>query len=58
MAVLEAWLADARASGIHTLVTFATGIAQDGAAERAALRTPWSNGQAEGHLPKLKLLKE
>lgn len=53
----EAWLADARASGIRALATFAAGLTQDGAAVRAALTTSWSNGQTEGHVAKLKLLK-
>jgi transposase len=32
-------------------------LLQDGAAVRAALTTRWSNGQAEGQITKLKLLK-
>jgi transposase len=31
--------------------------AKDGAAARAALTLPWSNGPAEGHINKLKLIK-
>jgi transposase len=38
------------------LQTFASGLAQDGAAVRAALTTSWSNAQAEGQINKLKLL--
>lgn len=30
---------------------------QDGAAVRAALRLPWINGQGEGQITRLKLLK-
>jgi transposase len=37
--------------------TFAAGLAQDGAAVRAALTRPWSSGQAEGQITRLKLLK-
>jgi transposase len=33
------------------------GLEQDGAAVRAALTTPWSNGQAEGQITRLKLVK-
>ncbi len=33
------------------------GLGQDGAAVRAALTMPWSNGQTEGQITKLKLLK-
>ncbi len=56
-AALDAWLAEAAQCGVRALVTFAAGIAQDGAAVRAALTTPWSNAQSEGHVNKLKLLK-
>ena len=37
--------------------TFAAGLEQDGTAIRAALTTPWSNGQTEGQVTRLKLLK-
>jgi hypothetical protein len=57
LAGLEAWLADARTSGVRALETFAAGLEQDGAAVRAALATPWSNGQTEGQVTRLKLLK-
>jgi transposase len=33
------------------------GLQQDGAAVKAALTTPWSSGQTEGQVGKLKLLK-
>jgi transposase len=56
-AVFDAWLADVRASGVRAVQTFAAGLEQDGAAVRAALTTPWSNAQSEGHVTKLKLLK-
>jgi transposase len=54
---LEAWLADARTSGVRAVETFAAGLEQDRAAVRAALTTPWSNGQTEGQITRLKLLK-
>jgi transposase len=54
---LEAWLRDARACGVPAVETFAAGLEQDGAAVRAALTTPWSNGQAEGQITRLKLVK-
>jgi transposase len=54
---LNAWLADARTSGIRALETFAAGLEQDGAAIRAALVRPWSSGQAEGQITRLKLIK-
>ena len=56
-AALDAWLANARTCGIATLETFAAGLAQDGAAVRAALTTPWSNAQAEGQISRLKMPK-
>jgi transposase len=57
LAELDAWLADARACGVRALETFAAGLELDGAAIRAALTTPWSSGQAEGQITRLKLLK-
>src|SRR5215210_1020313 len=54
---LNTWLADARACGVRALETFATGLEQDGAAIQAALTTPWSSGQAEGQITRLKLIK-
>ena len=54
---LAIWLAEARACGIRPMATFAAGIEQDGAAVRAALTMPWSSGQAEGQINRLKLLK-
>ena len=57
LANLEAWLADARTSGLRAVETFAAGLEQDGPAVRAALTTPWSSGQAEGQITRLKLLK-
>ena len=54
---LGAWLRDARACGVPAVETFAAGLEQDGAAVRAALTTPWSNGQTEGRITRLELLK-
>ena len=54
---LHTWLADARRSGVRAVETFAAGLEQDGAAVRAALATPWSNGQTEGQVTRLKLMK-
>jgi len=56
-ASFDQWLDDARTCGIRAVETFARGLAQDAAAVRAALTTPWSNGQTEGQITKLKLLK-
>ncbi len=57
LTVLAAWLTEARACGISAVKTFATGLEQDGNALRAALTLPWSNGQAEGQVNRLKLVK-
>jgi len=54
---LDAWLAEAHACGVSAVKTFAAGLEQDGAAVRAALTLPWSNGQAEGQINRLKLLE-
>ena len=53
----DAWLADARDCSVRAVQTFAAGLEHDSAAVRAALTLPWSNGQTEGQVNKLKLLK-
>jgi len=50
---LDAWVANARASLVSS---FATGILKDIAAVRAAITQPWSNGQVEAQITKLKLV--
>ncbi len=57
VAELNTWLAEARACGVGAIETFAAGLEVDGAAVRAALTEPWSSGQAEGQVNRLKLLK-
>jgi transposase len=54
---LDAFLADAAASGLPPFESFARGIATDRAAVDAALTLPWSNGLVEGHVHRVKLLK-
>ena len=39
------------------IATFAAGLEADGAAIRAALTQPWSSGQAEGGINRIKMLK-
>jgi transposase len=51
------WLEDATSSGIGALKQFAKGIKQDLAAVTNALSLPWSNGQTEGQVNRLKLIK-
>ena len=54
LALLEPWLEQARLS---LLASFARGIIKDKAAVAAAITSPWSNGQTEGQITKLKLVK-
>jgi transposase len=51
---LPTWIAAARAS---LVASFASGVAKDEPAVRAAITLPWSNGQTEGQITKLKLVK-
>ena len=53
-AELRPWLEEAAAS---FLASFANGLRADEQAVAAALGEPWSNGQTEGHITKLKLVK-
>jgi transposase len=54
LADLEPWLAQTRSSLVNS---FANGIIKDKAAVSAAITSPWSNGQTEGQITKLKLVK-
>lgn len=54
---LEAWLSAAAKSRITELVSFVRGLRRDLDAVRAALRSPYSQGQTEGHVNRLKMLK-
>jgi len=49
--------AQARGSGIEELVHFADHLQRDEAAVQAALSVSWSNGQTEGQITRLKLIK-
>jgi transposase len=51
---LPHWLAE---TGNSMLASFGKGITADLAAVKAALTEPWSNGQTEGQITKLKLVK-
>jgi transposase len=57
LAELKIWLTEARASGVPAMETFAAGLDGDIGAISAALTTPWSNGQTEGQVNRLKLIK-
>jgi transposase len=56
-AELDDWVTGARASGIPELAGFAEGIRRDYSAIRAAFDLPWSQGQVDGRVNRLKLLK-
>ena len=53
---LQPWIETVLTSGLPDLKRFATGLRQD-AAVRAAFELPYSNGQTEGQVTRLKLLK-
>ena len=53
-AALPAWITDAAGS---ILTSFGKGIVADRRAVTAAMTQPWSNGQTEGQITKLKLVK-
>lgn len=54
---LRSWLARALASDIPELKGFVTGIERDYDAVNAAVTQAWSNGQVEGQVHRIKLLK-
>jgi transposase len=54
---LAKWLDDARRSGIYGKRRFARTLRQDIEAVRNAILEPWSNGQTERQINKLKTLK-
>lgn len=54
LADLEPRLERARSS---LVAAFANGVAKDRTAVSAAISLPWSNGQTEGQIAKLKLVK-
>ena len=54
---LTAWLYAAQTSGLSAFVNLAKSLLTDERAVRSALESEWSNGQTEGFINKLKLLK-
>ena len=52
-----AWLQACETSKITEFSNLAKGMKKDDAAIKAALTSPWSNGQTEGQVNRLKLLK-
>ena len=51
---LEPWIDESKRS---LIASFANGIANDKGAVHAAITQPWSNGQVEAQITKLKLVK-
>jgi len=51
---LDPWII---AAGSSLIASFARGVLNDKLAVQAAITQPWSNGQAEGQITKLKLVK-
>jgi transposase len=54
---LRGWLVEAQRSEVAEFVVFANRSTADLQAVRAALTCEWSNGQAEGQVHRLKLIK-
>jgi transposase len=54
VAGLTLWIERARTS---LVASFGNGVAKDEAAVRAAITLPWSNGQTEGQITRLKLVR-
>lgn len=54
---LDTWLQACLETSITPLCNFAIGLQQEDASIRAALELPWSNGQTEGHVNRLKFIK-
>jgi transposase len=57
LADLDPWILGLPPPRTAPLSSFATGIASDRDAVHAAIVQPWSNGQVEGQITKLKLVK-
>jgi len=54
---LDTWLNDAGKCGVYGMRRFVRTLRQDIEAVRNAVLEPWSNGQTEGQINKLKTLK-
>jgi transposase len=51
------WRLSIEQSGLKELQSFSTGLMKDEAAVRAAMTYDWSNGQVEGNVNRLKMIK-
>lgn len=56
-AKLSEWMKKALKSSVPEIVSFVRGLEQDQAAVRAAVKYEWSQGQTEGQVNRLKLIK-
>ena len=54
---LDGWLQDAAGENVPELTHFVKSLRQDLCAVRGALTYEWSNGQVEGHVNRLKMIK-
>ena len=54
---LQAWLVEASRAGLPEISRFCDGLLRDAKAVNAAVTLPWSNGQVEGQIHRLKLVK-
>lgn len=54
---LDGWLASAAECQLPEFQSFAQSVSRDKAAVAAALQLPWSSGQVEGQINRLKLIK-
>ena len=55
--ILQTWIDQAKGTGLPEIKNFCDGLLRDGKAVNAAVVLPWSNGQAEGQIHRLKLVK-
>ena len=53
----DQWRLSLVQSGLKELQSFSTGLMKDEEAVRAAMTCDWSNGQVEGNLNRLKMIK-
>jgi transposase len=56
-AALQPWLDRANALGLPAIKNFCNGLVRDRSAVTAAISLKWSNGQVEGQVHRLKLIK-
>ena len=54
---LTPWIEEVARSGLADFKSFAQGIQRDYSAVLAGITKPWSNGQTEGQVNRIKLIK-